>query len=348
MSKPKRTIIEYRSYSLPLQFPLLLLSGDHWKISDIPSNRLHFHNCLEIGICHSDSGSLMVFDEPVPFRAGDVTVIPKNVPHTTYSTPGTESLWSYIFFDPQALFRNMLPVAWKNFDLSRHAHRGMQVVFEQNVYPQIYQLVISAVRELEEQKPNYQISTKGLLLSLYIELARAFSSSLATVNPRSTPPISVGAPGNPRYSDTRLDDQDKKQEKGNALTIAPALDFIEQNYSQQFSIEYLADLCHWSPTHFRRVFRDIMHVSPLDFVNHTRISNACNLLQSTEDSILSISEAVGFHSVSSFNRCFIRIMQMSPREYRKTTQNLDNGADSQYIVGYSGWMQPETPKKQLY
>lgn len=89
-----------------------------------------------------------------------------------------------------------------------------------------------------------------------------------------------------------------------------------------------------------------MHISPLDFVNHTRISNACNLLQSTEDSILDISEAVGFHSVSSFNRCFIKIMQMSPREYRKTTQNLDNGADSQAIVGYSGWMQPEIPGKR--
>lgn len=333
MSKPKRTVIEYRSYSLPLQFPLLLLSGDHWKISDIPSNRLHFHNCLEIGICHSDSGSLMVFDDPVSFQAGDVTVIPKNVPHTTYSTPGTESHWSYIFFDPQALFRNMLPLAWKNFDLSRYASRGIQVVFEKSKYPLIYQLVISALHELEEKKPSYQISVKGLLLSLYIELARTFSSPAAEKN-KFTPPHA--AAGDSRFIGPQAP----------ALTIAPALDHIEQNYSQQFSIEYLADLCHWSPTHFRRVFRDIMHISPLDFVNHTRISNACNLLQSTEDSILDISEAVGFHSVSSFNRCFIKIMQMSPREYRKTTQNLDNGADSQAIVGYSGWMQPEIPGKR--
>ncbi len=343
MSKPKRTVIEYRSYSLPLPFPLLLLSGDHWKISDIPSNRLHFHNCLEIGICHSDSGSLMVFDNPVPFQAGDVTVIPKNVPHTTYSAPGTESLWSYIFFDPQILFRNMLPLAWKNFDLSRYARRGMQVVFEKAQYPLIYQLVISAVRELEEQKPNYQISTKGLLLSLYIELARAFSSPTVQKN-KFTPPHATEA--NSGFMGPQAPaDREKKQEKGNALTIAPALDYIEQNYSQQFSMEHLADLCHWSPTHFRRVFRDIMRISPLDFVNHTRISNACNLLQSTEDSILDISEAVGFHSVSSFNRCFIKIMQLTPREYRKTTQSLNN-ADSQEIVGYSGWMQPEIPGKQ--
>lgn len=177
MPKRKRTITEYRSYSLPWQFPLLLLSGDHWKISDIPSDRLHFHNCLEIGICHSYSGSLMVFDEPVPFRSGDVTVVPKNVPHTTYSAPGTESLWSYIFVDPQALFRNMLPVSWKNFDLSQYAHRGMQVIFGKDEYPQIYQLALTVLRELEDEKPGYQISAKGLLLSLYIKVAQAFSVS---------------------------------------------------------------------------------------------------------------------------------------------------------------------------
>ncbi|MCM1188019.1 MAG: AraC family transcriptional regulator [bacterium] len=141
--------------------------------------------------------------------------------------------------------------------------------------------------------------------------------------------------------------QKQKQEKGNALIIAPALDYVEQNYSQQFSIEYLADLCRFSPTHFRRVFRDIMHVSPLDYVNHTRIANACNLLQSTEDSILDISESVGFHSVSSFNRCFIKTMQMSPREYRRINQRLDDGSDSPSIVGRSGWMQPEKPQKHF-
>ena len=53
MSKPKNIVTEYRNYYLPVDFPLLLLTGEHWKISDIPSSRLHFHNCLEIGICHS-------------------------------------------------------------------------------------------------------------------------------------------------------------------------------------------------------------------------------------------------------------------------------------------------------
>ncbi|MFQ9620230.1 MAG: AraC family ligand binding domain-containing protein [Waltera sp.] len=91
MAKSKRAVTEYRSYYLPTHFPVLLLSGDYWKISDIPSGSLHFHNCLEIGICHSDSGTLEINGEKQTFHAGDVTVLPRNVPHTTYSAPGTKA-----------------------------------------------------------------------------------------------------------------------------------------------------------------------------------------------------------------------------------------------------------------
>ncbi|MCR4756979.1 MAG: AraC family transcriptional regulator, partial [Butyrivibrio sp.] len=64
MSKPKKTVIEYRNYELPLNFPILLLTGDRWHISDVKSGKLHFHNCLEIGICHSDSGMIEFDNDP--------------------------------------------------------------------------------------------------------------------------------------------------------------------------------------------------------------------------------------------------------------------------------------------
>ena len=95
MARPKKTVIEYRSYYLPLHFPVLLLSGDYWRISDVPSGRLHFHNCLEIGICHSDSGFMEFPGQALSFQEGDITVIPRNIPHTTYSSPGCSRHWSY-------------------------------------------------------------------------------------------------------------------------------------------------------------------------------------------------------------------------------------------------------------
>ena len=323
MSRPRSAIIEYRNYFLPMHFPVLLLSGDYWKISNVPSGRLHFHNCLEIGICHSDSGTLEICGETLSFKAGDITVIPKNAPHTTYSAPGTESHWSYLFIDPKELFKNILPAIWKNIDLTVEGFRGYRHIFNKDEYPQIYFLVTSILHELEEKAPCYQINAKGLLISLYIELYRIQNSM-----ENST-------------SDTDENDNASRKTPDNSLVIAPVLDFIEENYMQQFTIEELAALCHWSPTHFRRVFHEIMGTMPLDYVNSTRIVKACDLLRSTEDSILDISEMVGFHSISSFNRYFVKLMQMSPREYRKHMQQLDKRTEKQSILEYAGWMYPE-------
>lgn len=323
MPKQKSTVMEYRNYYLPLHFPVLLLSGDYWKISDIPSGRLHFHNCLEIGICHSDSGVLAFSGKTFSFQAGDVTCIPRNVPHTTYSSPGTESHWSYLFLDPAELFRNLLPGSWNNYDLSINPFQNYKYILPKEHYPVVYHLMRQITKELEEQKPGYQISAKGLLLSFYIELYRIQHEEGGLIQPEeNTPPLPPE----------------------NVLVIAPALDYIEENYMQQITIEFLADLCHWSPTHFRRVFHEIMAVSPLEHLNNTRIMKACNFLRSTEESILSISENTGFHSVSSFNRYFIKLFQMSPREYRKQMKLTDAKLQKQSILEYAGWIYPEKLK----
>ena len=103
MGRPPRTVLEYRSYELPADFPVMVLTGDRWHISAIPGQHLHFHNCLEIGICHTGSGTMRFNQRKVHFKAGDVTCIARNVPHTTWSSPGEHSLWSYLYVDPEAL-----------------------------------------------------------------------------------------------------------------------------------------------------------------------------------------------------------------------------------------------------
>ena len=72
MSRPKHQTIEYRNYLLPAYFPVILLRGDEWRISDVPSGTLHFHNCLEIGLCESHSGTM----EFRVFSSGTVLVSP--------------------------------------------------------------------------------------------------------------------------------------------------------------------------------------------------------------------------------------------------------------------------------
>lgn len=316
MPRRKKTIIEYRHYSLPLNFPVLLLSGERWKISDQKSGRLHFHNCLEIGLCHSDSGILEFDETPLLYKAGDITCIPRHLPHTTYSDPGTESLWSYIFVDPEELFRNMFNDSLRNFESPMFVIQNYRYIMDKENYPRVYYLVSAIIDEMKEQRFDYQTSVKGFMLSLYVELLRI------------------------HYTNNTYNNSAKKtkHEADNALAISNALEFIHKNYMQQISIDDLADFCHLSASHFRRTFHEIMGASPLDFLNSTRIDEACRLLRSTEASILSISEQVGFHSISSFNRTFTRLMEVSPRQWRKQTLLSEGNSSKASILEFTGWM----------
>ena len=306
MAKPSRTVIEYRNYELDPEFPILMLTGNRWHISDIKSGRLHFHNCLEVGICHTDSGIMEFYGSPCSFYAGDVTCIARNVPHTTYSNPGQASLWTYLFFSPQELlrsyFQDMLPAG----GLYTGMLQDCNMILSASEYPEIYQLAMMIKREIEEKPMNYQISVRGLCLSLLMAFLRI-------------------------YAQTAKKPEEKKS--GDTLPIAPALDYIHANYMYDFPMEYLADLCHISPTHFRRIFHSIMQQSPLKFIHTTRIMESCTLLRSTEESIAAISEQVGYGSVSSYNRHFIQNMGCAPNQFRRSVSPIANPS----IQEYTGW-----------
>ncbi|MCR4727550.1 MAG: AraC family transcriptional regulator [Lachnospiraceae bacterium] len=315
--KKKSTIIEYRNYFLPPEFPVLLLSGDHWKISDIPSGRLHFHNCLEIGFCHSESGIMEFFGNEYHFKAGDLTFIPKNIPHTTYSDKGCESRWSYLFLEPSEIFEGILPPSVADFEFSFNPENGYTPIISAEAYPGINQLVIAIIRELEEKKAGYQTISKCLLATLCLVLLR-LQDDLRKKNDS--------------VSGAKAEDY---------LIIQPVLKFIEKNYAENFSTDSLADLCHLSPTHFRRIFLRIMGTNPLDYLNSVRIFRACDLLRSTEDSVLSISETVGFKSIATFNRRFSELMRMTPRDYRTHMRQSEKSNEKQTILEFTGWLLPE-------
>ena len=101
----------------------------------------------------------------------------------------------------------------------------------------------------------------------------------------------------------------------------------------------LAGLCHLSQTHFRRLFLSCMGSTPLQFVISTRIYQACVMLLSSDEPVLSIAQAVGMPSVSSFNRNFQQVMGMSPRQYRSSTARPSPMKGS--ILPYRGWTLPE-------
>lgn len=310
MARHKKKIIEYRVYDLPLNFPLLLLDGEKWRISDHISDRLHFHNCLEIGICHSDGGTMVINDVPVTFRAGDISIVPRHIPHTTYSNKGTQSLWSYIFVDVDELLSGFMML--QNLGrLMPSGHYMMNAV----EYGKAHFMIRCILDELRHEKRGYQTVTRALFVALYYEIQRLEEMHSAAL-------------------------QQKKHHK-ETLAILPALEYINGAYMNRTTIADLASMCHISETHFRRLFLTIMGTSPLAFINAKRIERACTLLNTSEKQIIEIAQEVGFTSLSAFNRAFTTIVKISPRAYRNDEAHQRLKHKQKYILEYSGWTEPD-------
>jgi len=312
MAKYHKRPIEYRVYDLPEDFPALVLTGDSWRISDVPSTRLHFHNCLEIGICHSENGMMEFENKPLPFNKGDVTIVSRNILHTTYSSPGTSSLWTYVFLQPERLIPLYTQQSLQESELFTEIEQNICEIFSRKNHPQIYFYAERIAWNLEYQPLNYRTDVCALCASLIIELMRLRSHNLNNTHKRKKPVV-------------------------NALMLAPALDFLHDNYNQQFHIGKLADLCSMSLTHFRRVFGEIMDCAPLEFLHRTRIKQARNLLRGTNLSVLEISERIGYGSISGFNRHFLSITGTSPSKWRRNTDSVPK----HHVTTYTGWTQPE-------
>ena len=98
--------------------------------------------------------------------------------------------------------------------------------------------------------------------------------------------------------------------------LKPVIKHVELHYGEPTTVEEMAKLAGFSESHFMRFFKEAFGVSFVTYLNDYRLSMAARLLLSTEDSVLNISQQVGFENLSHFNRQFKKKYSKTPREYR--------------------------------
>jgi transcriptional regulator GlxA family with amidase domain len=108
----------------------------------------------------------------------------------------------------------------------------------------------------------------------------------------------------------------KKNPSGVLFQIEPALKYLEENYTKEIKIEYLAELCGYSQSRFFSLFKNAVNCSPITYKNTLTIQKAIELLENTNKPIEEISESLGFESTRYFRKIFKNITGKTPRELR--------------------------------
>ncbi len=99
--------------------------------------------------------------------------------------------------------------------------------------------------------------------------------------------------------------------------ISMATKYIEEHFKENYSVEFLAEFCNMSPSHFHTVFKQITGCSPVEYKHKTAIRQAELLLIENKYSIEEISEILGFNSSIYFREIFKKLTGKTPTEYRK-------------------------------
>lgn len=99
--------------------------------------------------------------------------------------------------------------------------------------------------------------------------------------------------------------------------IALVTAYMDKNYSESLTLDILATICHGSPYHLHRTFKRMKGITPLEYLQLTRINHAKEKLISTEISVSDVGASVGLSNAPYFITLFKKMTSHTPASYRQ-------------------------------
>lgn len=257
-------------------------------------DKLHQHPEIQLSCILQGEGKLIVGDYLGRFRAGDIFLLGRNVPHVfrsdqLYYEPDRQ-LCSHsliVFFDTEAIGSGF----WEAEELqdARRFFDNLKGCYQ--VCGVSQKAFFGQVQQLKDKTGLYKVLEALQILRVLMQEAQ-----LEGLN---------------------LDDRVKDLSEREGRRMDQVLQFLVEQSHRPIPLDEAAAVASLSKEAFCRFFKDRTRKTFTAFLNGMRISNACQLLLKEEATIASVAYAVGFSNLSHFNRVFRSTMGCSPKEYRR-------------------------------
>ena len=262
----------------------------------------HWHREAELLLCTQGRAVFHIDRESFLLQEGEAAWIRGNSLHAATQDGGMPFAFSAVVFDPDFLTDHANNVVSQNY---MDPVRKGTVLFPSHLVPaeayekQVLEDIAGICRHYAERDDCWELSIKILLLEIW---------KFLFLHAGSRTDAGTGA------ADHRI------------VRIKHIMNDIREHSAEDITVAGLAEKYALSEEYFCRFFREMTHMSALDYVNTCRITDSCRLLLESDAPVSEIAGQVGYENISYFNRIFRRFMHQTPMEYRKGRRPVETSS----------------------
>lgn len=103
--------------------------------------------------------------------------------------------------------------------------------------------------------------------------------------------------------------------------VSDVIKYIYENYTKELTINDVTEEFDITDTKLNKILMSYSGKRFIEFLNALKIDKACEMLLTTDKSVIDISFELGFNTVKTFNNNFSKLKNMSPTDFRKTVKH---------------------------
>ena len=103
--------------------------------------------------------------------------------------------------------------------------------------------------------------------------------------------------------------------------VSDVIKYIYDNYTKELTINDVTEKFDITDTKLNNILMAYSGKRFIEFLNALKIDKACEMLLTTDKSVIDISFELGFNTVKTFNNNFSKLKNMSPTDFRKTVKH---------------------------
>jgi len=104
----------------------------------------------------------------------------------------------------------------------------------------------------------------------------------------------------------------------NSRRVEKTIEYMNQNFDKQITLNEVARLANMSDAAFSRFFKQRTGNTFIDSLTEIRLGHASRMLIDTTQSIAEVAYNCGFNNISNFNRIFKKKKNCTPKDFRES------------------------------